>query len=688
MVARGAKGNRWFVWAALSLMCAWSVLLPLQPSASHAGNSAGTAHLYQFDGFMAREAPENDLSRAVIFYSPSESGRLNEPVRLSGDIGAKFNGHSMFLRREESRPEALSASASPVGGYSAHTPGESSPPGFEREETIKWEWPSVFANFDEVPPTAAEADPADGGGLLYTTASSHPDGAYPMTTNDWAGWRDTASYPAPDEDVRNYFYLYLNSYNSSHMGFSTYGYLEIDGETAVRGNSLRYRVTGGINSGGNCGTPITTKRQYLDLLQAGEHPVCEGAVIGHPCLYFANTGPSWSPVPFPQAQGANRLSMYYRAPAELTNGEGGWGNRPEITMNVGPYNGVGGHWYHEVCNQGGGWTHVLIDAHPQHNNSWSSAADYPFPSSSLRDMGVDYFNGWYRWYVTFKPYEGIAAAPYDVWFDEVEFLTDPEPQNNETVCSPAVTWFPETRSFEIGFMDKYKNNAYAYATYELRYSFEPITNDDWDQATPARILADERFSIGARDDGKFAKYWPYYASVWAPFTLACEEDLDRLTPDTLIFFAVKDISQVGENGMQPVQDTGIGRWVVGGRDYSAYGDTFDYEGDQPALPLIKRIDFRVPKEPGRGSIRVTILPSEAAQAGAGWRLVGESVWRAGGDMETDLQAGAYTVEFKDVGGWRSPANLTVTVTADQTSQPSVTYLRDATTGLLLLLLPD
>jgi hypothetical protein len=284
--------------------------------------------------------------------------------------------------------------------------------------------------------------------------------------------------------------------------------------------------------------------------------------------------------------------MYVHAPATLTNGVGGWSMRPEITINVGPFNGDGGHWYHEYCNQGGGWMHVITDGHPQHNNSWYDPSKYPYPSSSLRDMGTDYFTNWYRWYITFKPYEGVGQVPYNVWLDEVRFIYDPEPQNNETINNPTITYLETSNTFELGFMGKYKNCAQCYSTYELRYAFEPIDNAGWSNATPAHILEDIRFGISNRLDGKFHKWWPHYASVWAPFELQ-SNDMPEIYPGRTIHFAIKDISQIDGDSMSPITNT-IGRWPVGGRDYLNYSNSFDYAGDQPVLKLIKRTDFRIP----------------------------------------------------------------------------------------------
>lgn len=459
-------------------------------------------------------------------------------------------------------------------------------------------WPAEWMTFDELPATYSNAVPGSSAAWLYTTKELHSNANYGMTKYDSCGWRNTNAYPMPFTNSFNYFYLYPATDNNTHKGFETYGYLEVDAGNVVAGHSLKFVVTGGKNTYATNGTTylqtnglrVAAKAHYAHWVGAGSDPVAWGARVGHPYVYFMNLGTN----PMPEAAGANRLDFYYYAPAALTNGRGGWGNRPEPTVNVGPFNNLGGHWYHEICTQGGGWTHVLCDGHPQHNNAWGSPTNYPYPSSSLRSYGLAYFADLYRWYVTFKPYSGICRAPFAIWFDEIRFGYDPEPQNDETICSPSIVYFTSNQTFEIGFMDKYKNFAYSYSTYELRYAFEPILNATWSNATPAHILPDARFSISNHWGGIFQKFWPYYQSVWAPFTLATTQDLARLQPGTNIYFAVKDISQVGGASQQPVTNFGAGRWPIGGRDYTAYGANFDYAGDQPALPLIKRMDYRIP----------------------------------------------------------------------------------------------
>jgi len=75
-----------------------------------------------------------------------------------------------------------------------------------------------------------------------------------------------------------------------------------------------------------------------------------------------------------------------------------------------------------------------------------------------------------------------------------------------------------------------------------------------------------------------------------------------------------------------------------------------------------------------GSLRVTISPSGAVNAGARWRRVGTSTWRTNGATEAGIPVGQYTVEFSDVSGWTKPANQAVTIINGQTTAATGTYL--------------
>ena len=74
-----------------------------------------------------------------------------------------------------------------------------------------------------------------------------------------------------------------------------------------------------------------------------------------------------------------------------------------------------------------------------------------------------------------------------------------------------------------------------------------------------------------------------------------------------------------------------------------------------------------------GSLQVNIAPGEAATAGGQWRRVGQTTWRPSGYIESGLYTGSYTVEFKPVEGWHTPANQAVTIASEQTTLAVGTY---------------
>jgi hypothetical protein len=77
-----------------------------------------------------------------------------------------------------------------------------------------------------------------------------------------------------------------------------------------------------------------------------------------------------------------------------------------------------------------------------------------------------------------------------------------------------------------------------------------------------------------------------------------------------------------------------------------------------------------------GSLKVTIQPPEAVAAGAQWKATRngyDSGWRNSGDTLTNLPVGQYTVTFKDIPGWTTPADRTVMITKDTTTEDTGTY---------------
>jgi hypothetical protein len=76
---------------------------------------------------------------------------------------------------------------------------------------------------------------------------------------------------------------------------------------------------------------------------------------------------------------------------------------------------------------------------------------------------------------------------------------------------------------------------------------------------------------------------------------------------------------------------------------------------------------------GQGSLQVTINPAGAVSAGAQWQVNG-GAWQNSGATVSGLTAGNHTVAFKPITAWTTPANQTVTVTANNTATTSGTYV--------------
>ncbi len=466
---------------------------------------------------------------------------------------------------------------------------------------------TMWLDFDNFPVTELNTIPGStGDGLwLYTTATQNADSNYVMTSSDYAGWRGTTDIGTNEYEM---FYKYSVTLNGASKGFENFGYLEIVDLPAVKGHALKYTVTGGVNDNSpddiDIGTYLHTKEDFL----AEVDPMAD-IVIGAQYLYFATK--SGNKARIPTANGHNRFSFYSYTPF-VSNGDGvAAGTRLEEMLTLGPYSNMsmdhvfpdgdpevnmGGHWYNGFLTQGGGWTHHIMDGHPRHNNSFNQQSDYPYPKSSFRNIGQEYFDNLYKIYIAFKPYLGLDVPPHFVIIDELKFFTETESLNYETINNPSVVYLPATKDFEIGFFEKYLNSQHNHSTYEVRYSFSVITNANYSSATPVHIQTDARWGITANTDGEFENWNQYYSRLWAPFKIA-PADESQLVEGATIYFAIKDISQ------NPLDLEYPRNYIEGeeegdeGRLYYLYGSSYDFAGDEPALPLVNLIDYTIVKEP-------------------------------------------------------------------------------------------
>jgi hypothetical protein len=106
-------------------------------------------------------------------------------------------------------------------------------------------------------------------------------------------------------------------------------------------------------------------------------------------------------------------------------------------------------------------------------------------------------------------------------------------------------------------------------------------------------------------------------------------------------------------------------------------DSFTYQAyDGELYSNVATVTITVSSVQHTGSLKVTIQPPEAVTAGAQWKATRngyDSGWKNSGDTLTNLPVGQYTVTFKDIPGWTKPADQTVTITKDTTTEVTGTY---------------
>jgi hypothetical protein len=74
-----------------------------------------------------------------------------------------------------------------------------------------------------------------------------------------------------------------------------------------------------------------------------------------------------------------------------------------------------------------------------------------------------------------------------------------------------------------------------------------------------------------------------------------------------------------------------------------------------------------------GSLKVTITPSGAVSAGVMWSVNGGASWNASAATLGGLAVGNYTVTFKPVTGWTTPASQSVAITNGNTTAAGGAY---------------
>ena len=245
-----------------------------------------------------------------------------------------------------------------------------------------------------------------------------------------------------------------------------------------------------------------------------------------------------------------------------------------------PYEGPGNkHYYHYLQFSPGAWLHVELDEHPQHLRGSFVTENNP----ALAEFGMDYLSSLNQWYFTPVTDEQPGLVSY--WLDEMYFYatSDPEEcaepqQNNDSITSLWVGYWPETGKWQIFWQDQsYETassqglNDYTNSTFEVRWSTTPITNANYEQATP---IQPEWFS-GPQYTGS-SEPLIRRVSSWRPaVTTQFELPAQVTSSAAIIYFAIKDVS------------------IAGGHS----GTNWPYnrpDGHDAASPYIRTINYHLP----------------------------------------------------------------------------------------------
>lgn len=385
------------------------------------------------------------------------------------------------------------------------------------------------------------------------------------------------------------FYPYYNPHNNAHIGWTRYGFFDSESTLSVAGSSMKVLMTGGIyeDSAGllqESGVEVRSKSQYLENID--ETDLFSDRDLDGRFYFYYKTKTNYTAIP--ELKGHNRLSMWTLMPPnhlDFDDYAKSKQSRPDFSIAFFPFidSSVGGHYYHRAANiPMGGWTKVVMDAHPIHHNG---GAHNPYSSFS---EGGDVYSGDGQAYfdnmVTISigvGTPGTKASPIAYYIDELTTYSMPY-ENEETISTLAIGFSPQSKRFDIGFSDKYRCGE-CYAEYEVRYSFFPIDNGNYEDAHLPELVVnfDRNLNNG---NGIITKPHPGYNQIWAAFDIQ-ESHRAMLTEGQTIFIAVKDKSERSEIEQQPADFELVQVPGVGEIQKMDLVKTIDYQIITPLFPL-------------------------------------------------------------------------------------------------------
>jgi hypothetical protein len=210
-----------------------------------------------------------------------------------------------------------------------------------------------------------------------------------------------------------------------------------------------------------------------------------------------------------------------------------------------PYEGPGNqHYYHYFSFDSDAWVHLLVDQHPQHLRGQK----YTLPNNPVYETdNKNYFAQLNQMYMSVQTQQNETSMN----IDEIHFYstldTKTPLQNEQSITSLWVGHWPTEDEWRLGFSDMSFEtyNGDSVGTYEIKWSFEPITNETYDSAnvvmpklfSSKEHVGEEYQSLVFRRPNRWKQ--TAYTSFDLPLR---EEDKSKI-----IHFAVKDVSVLGKH---------------------------------------------------------------------------------------------------------------------------------------------
>lgn len=206
--------------------------------------------------------------------------------------------------------------------------------------------------------------------------------------------------------------------------------------------------------------------------------------------------------------------------------------------NVGPGAEVD-HFYHQMVVTNNVWMHVVLDRHPQHQRGNNTTV----PTDNPDGPTYPYYRNFASFYWDI-PYHQ-ASNTTTVWFDEVQFWTQPQPENDISISTVWVGYRATDNHWLLHFEDSswsggggspnvdYGNSSIG--TYEVRWSTTPITNASWAGATTITPLYNAATGSGS-GPGRIRRPNSFKAIAYTEFQLPAQP------ANSTLYFAIKDVS--------------------------------------------------------------------------------------------------------------------------------------------------